>query len=223
MLGGIVTIRIVERRLGRYDSAEAGEATEASEAEAKLSPAAEARGLRFALLGLLAVIVAIALLTAIPGAPLRNPETGSIISDSPFMESLVFIISLVFFVAAYAFGRGAGTINTSTDVINKITKQWGTLVALLFLFLLIAQFLAYFSHSNIPALAAVGIGHALEHVHIPAVWLLILFIGIVTVVNLIMSGLIAKWALLAPQSCRVWPLGSRCCCCSLHGRSTSST
>jgi aminobenzoyl-glutamate transport protein len=144
------------------------------------------------------VVLVIALLTAIPGAPLRNPETGSVIGDSPFMDSLVFMISAVFFVAGYAFGRGAGTIRTSSDVIDKITKQWGTLVSLLFLFLLIAQFLAYFSFSNIPSVAAVGIGHALERVHIPAVWLLLLFVIVVTIVNLIMSGAIAKWAILAP-------------------------
>ncbi len=199
VLGALVTTRIVERRLGRYDPAQAApEATEAADAEAKLSPEAEGRGLRFALWGFLAVVVAIALLTAIPGAPLRNPETGSVIGDSPFMDALVFIISLVFFVAGYAFGRGAGTIKSSTDVINKITKQWGTLVALLFLFLLIAQFLAYFNYSNIPAVSAVGIGHALEHVHIPAIWLLILFVGITLVIDLILTGAIAQWAIFAP-------------------------
>ncbi len=198
VLGAIVTTRIVERRLGRYDRTQAGEATEAAQAEAKLSPEAEARGLRFALWAFLGVVVAIALLTAIPGAPLRNPETGSVIGDSPFMESLVFMISLVFLVAGYAFGRGARTIKTSTDVINKITKQWGTLVALLFLFLLISQFLAYFNFSNIPAVAAVGLGHALEHVHIPAIWLLILFVLITLVVDLILTGAIAQWAIFAP-------------------------
>lgn len=149
-------------------------------------------------MGLARLGAAITLLTAIPGAPLRNPETGSVIGDSPFMDSLVFMIALVFFVAGYAFGRGAGTIRTSTDVINAIVKQWGTLVGLLFLFLLISQFLAYFNYSNMPALAAVGIGHLLEHVHVAAIWLLILFILIVTIVNLVLSGAIPKWAILAP-------------------------
>jgi len=48
VLGALVTTRIVERRLGRYDPAQADpEATQAAEAEAELSPEAEARGLRF--------------------------------------------------------------------------------------------------------------------------------------------------------------------------------
>jgi aminobenzoyl-glutamate transport protein len=198
VVGALITTRVVERRLGRYDPEQAGEVDEAAETESKLAPEAEARGLRFALWALLATIAAITLLTAIPGAPLRNPDTGSVIGDSPFMESLVFIIAVVFFVAGYAFGRGAGTITNGTDVVNKITKQWGTLVALLFLFLLISQFLAYFNYSNIPGVTAIGIGHALEHVHIPAIWLLILFVLITMVVDVILPNAIPKWALFAP-------------------------
>ena len=41
----------------------------------------------------------VVLLTVIPGAPLRNPENGDIIGDSPFMDSLTFLISIMFLVA----------------------------------------------------------------------------------------------------------------------------
>ena len=54
------------------------------------------------------MIVVIALLTVIPGAPLRNPETGRIIGDSPFMDSLILIIALIFFVAGLAYGTRRG-------------------------------------------------------------------------------------------------------------------
>ena len=47
--------------------------------------------------GLIAVIAFIALLLVPPGAPLRNPETGAIIGDSPFMYSLIVSISALFF------------------------------------------------------------------------------------------------------------------------------
>ena len=55
----------------------------------------------------------ITLLTVIPGAPLRNPETGRIIGDSPLMDSLIVIIALIFFAAGLAYGHGAGTIKGS--------------------------------------------------------------------------------------------------------------
>jgi hypothetical protein len=41
VLGAIGTAGVLERRLGRYNAAEAGEATEAADAEAKFSPEAE--------------------------------------------------------------------------------------------------------------------------------------------------------------------------------------
>jgi aminobenzoyl-glutamate transport protein len=144
------------------------------------------------------VVVVIALLTVFPGAPLRNPETGSVIGDSPFMDSLVFMITVIFFVCGYAFARGAGTIKGSTAVINAVTKQWATLAGLLLLFLLIAQFLAYFNYSHIPAVLAVKLGDLVEHANIGAVWLLILFIIVTAIVDLILTGAIGQWAIFAP-------------------------
>ena len=195
----IVTARFVEGRLGKYDPAVADpEAAAEAEEEPAVSPADEARGLRFALYGTLAVIAAILLLTVIPGAPLRNPVTGDIIGDSPFMDSLIVIISIVFLVAGLAYGRGAGTLKTSAEVMATITKSWAGLASLLFLFLLIAQFIAYFNFSNMAQVAAVSLGDALEDMDIGAVWLLIGLILVTAVVNLIMPAAIAKWAILAP-------------------------
>ena len=163
-----------------------------------MTPEAEARGLRLALWATLAVLAGVALLTAIPGAPLRNPVTGKIIGDSPFMDSLILIITLVFFAAGLAYGRGAGTIKSKEEVIATITKSWAGLAGLLFLFLLIAQFISYFNFSNMAEVAAVKLGDVLEHMNIGAVWLLIGFIVVTVIVDLIIPQAIAKWALLAP-------------------------
>src|SRR5262245_25971783 len=194
----IVTARIVEKRLGAWDPGEAGEGPQSADDGPEVSPEAETRGLRFALWATAAALVGIALLTAIPGAPLRNPDTGKIIGDSPFMNSLIVIIMLVFFAAGLAFGRGAGTIRTKEEVIDAITKSWATLASLLLLFLLIAQFIAYFNFSNIAEVLAVKLGDVLEDMNIRGVWLLIVFIIITFIVDLIIPAAIAKWALLAP-------------------------
>jgi aminobenzoyl-glutamate transport protein len=193
-----VTAKLVENRLGAWDPADAGEGIQTADETPEISPEAESRGLRFALLATVAVIVAITLLTVLPNAPLRNPVTGKIIGNSPFMDSLIVIISLVFFVAGLAFGRGAGTIKTKEEVIGTITKSWAGLAGLLFLFLLIAQFIAYFNFSNMAEVAAVKLGDVLERVNIGTVWLLIGVIIITAIVNLIIPQAIAKWALLAP-------------------------
>jgi aminobenzoyl-glutamate transport protein len=193
----IITSRLVEGRIGAYDPADAGDAR-ADEDETPVDAAAEARGLRYALWATLAALLVIALLTAIPGAPLQDPETGDVIGDSPFMDSLIVIIALIFLVAGLAYGRGAGTIKDSAEALAAITKSWAGLASLLFLFLLIAQFIAYFNFSNMAQVAAFELGDVLETIDIGAVWLLIGVILITMLVDLIMPAAIAKWAILAP-------------------------
>jgi aminobenzoyl-glutamate transport protein len=194
----LVSSRLVEGRLGTYDPADAGEGPQTADETPEVAPEAEARGMRYALWATLAVLVPIILLTVIPGAPLRNPETGKIIGDSPFMNSLIFIITIIFFAAGLAYGRGARTIKSTADVLATITKSWAGLAGLLFLFLLIAQFIAYFNFSNIAEVLAVKLGDVLEDLNIGAVWLLIGVIVITFIVDLIIPQAIAKWALLAP-------------------------
>src|SRR4029077_18238792 len=193
-----VTAWLVENRLGAWDPADAGEGPQEADDAPEVTPEQEKRGLRFALWATLAGLAAITLLTAIPGAPLRNPETGKVIGDSPFMDSLIVIIMIVFYVAGYLYGRGAGTIKGNLDVIDTITSGWAGLASLLLLFLLIAQFIAYFNFSNIAEVLAVKLGDVIENLNIGAVWLLIGLIIVTFIVDLIIPAAIAKWALLAP-------------------------
>ena len=194
-----VSVRIVERSVGAHDPADESD-DESLDADKgpEVSAEAEARGLRFALLATLAVLVPICLLTFLPDAPLRDPVTGDIIGDSPFMDSLIVIITIIFFAAGLAYGRGAGTMRTSDEVLASITKSWAGLASLLFLFLLIAQFIAYFNYSNMAQVAAVKLGDWLEEANVGAVWLLIAFVVVTLLVDFIMPAAIAKWAILAP-------------------------
>jgi aminobenzoyl-glutamate transport protein len=190
-----VSSRFIERRLGTWDPAEAGESDEADE---EIDAQAEARGLRLALWAALGVLLVVVLLTVIPGAPLRNPETGKIIGDSPLMDSLILIIAAIFFAAGLGYGYGAGTLKGSAQVLASIAKSWAGLAGLLFLFLLIAQFIAYFDYSNMAQVAAAHLGDLLEKADIGAVWLLLGFIVVTLVVDVLMPAAIAKWAILAP-------------------------
>ena len=197
-----VTARLVEPRLGRYNPAVLapsgdGQPIDADDG-ADVSREADARGLRWAGFGLLGVVVLILAVTLPSGAPLRDPATGSIIGTSPFMDSLVVMISMAFFVTGVAYGLGAGTIKSSGDVLGAITKAWAGLAGLLLLFLLIAQFIAYFNYSQMPEVAAAWLGDTIENSSVGGLWLLLAAIAITAVVNIIIPQAIAKWALLAP-------------------------
>jgi aminobenzoyl-glutamate transport protein len=187
----VITERIVEPRLGAYHG-------ERPTAESAGTSVEEARGLRFALYGLIGIVIVIALLALPSNAPLRNPETGALIGDSPLMNSLIVLIMLVFLVTGYAYGKGAGTINSMTEAIAAITKTFAGLGGLLFLFLVISQFLAHFNYSNLATIAAVRLADIIETANLGSLPLLIVFVIITAIVNLIIPAAIAKWAILAP-------------------------
>jgi aminobenzoyl-glutamate transport protein len=187
----LVSNRIVEPRLGPWQGAVPAEGgTELT--------AQEQRGLKFALWGLLGVMLVFTLLTAPAGAPLRNPQTGAIIGDSPFMHSLVVVVTTLFFGAGLAYGIGAGTITCANDVIKAIVKTIGTLSELIFLLLIISQFVAYFSYTNLATVAAVGLGDFLLQANFGPLTLLTAFVLVVFVVGILMPQIIPKWALFAP-------------------------
>lgn len=186
----LITERMVEPRLGVYRHEE--------EAQDSNISTEETRGLRFALYGLIGVFVFMLLLTLPPGAPLRNPTTGEIFGNSPLMNSLIVVIALIFFVCGAAYGLGAGTMKNSVDVINAMTKAIGSLSGLILLLLVISQFLAYFNYSNMATLGAVSLGDVLSWANLDALWLLIGFVVVTFLVNFIVTGAVAKWALFAP-------------------------
>jgi aminobenzoyl-glutamate transport protein len=201
VLLSVVSVRLVEPRLGTYDPGLApsgDELRDQPDTFEGIPPELDSRGLRWAGIAFLLAVVGVAALSIPPGAPLRNPQTGSLIGTSPLMDSLIVIISLCFLAAGLGYGRGAGTLKSSTEVIGAITKSWAGLAGLLFLFLLIAQFIAYFNYSKIPQVAAVKLGDVIQHSSVGGIWLLLAAMGITLVVGVIIPQAIAKWALLAP-------------------------
>ncbi len=186
----LITERMVEPRLGKYEGEHRDEGAE-------ISPE-ESRGLRYANYALLGTLALFALLTLPPGAPLRNPETGAIVGDSPFMSSLIVVIAAVFMAMGVGYGVGARTMRSSLDVINAITKTIAGLSGLIFLLLVISQFLAYFNYSNMATIAAVKLADALEHANLGGLSLLLGFVMAVFFLDLIITGAIPKWAIFAP-------------------------
>ncbi len=191
----VVTSRIIEPRLGPYQ-AEEGALEEQVQDESVA--ASEARGLRYALFAFLGMVVLILLLTLPAGAPLRDPETGAIIGNTPFMDSLIFIITLFFLFAGLGYGLGAGTIKSSADVIKGVTKTFASLAGLIFMLLMISQFIAFFNFSRMPQVLAVWMADTLERANIGTLPLLIGFILVIMILNFIIPNVVPKWAIFAP-------------------------
>jgi len=197
----IITEKIIEPSLGVFQpSSSPGADGDVGEqpAEAIVDPAAESRGLRYTLFGLIGAIIVIALLAMPSGAPLRDPNNGDLIGNTPFMGSLIFLISLIFLVCGICYGIGAQTLKSSVDVINWVTKTFASLSGLIFMLLIISQFIAYFNFSNMPNVIAGGMAHLLERAEVNEVLLLIGFILVICLLDIIIPGSLPKWAIFAP-------------------------
>lgn len=191
VLIALITERVIEPRLGKFE----GETP--PEDGGKMS-AEEARGLRYAGLGLLGVLIVFGLLTLPPGAPLRDPATGAIVGNTPFMSGLIGFIMALFLVVGAAYGLGAGKFKSATDIIKAIEKSLSGLGGLILLLFIIAQFISYFNYTNMATILAVKMADLLSTSNIGPLWLLIGFIIVVAILDLLITGAIAKWAIFAP-------------------------
>jgi len=192
----IITERMVEPRLGKYQPVQdAGDAS--GEQGGELS-ADETRGLWYAALGLITTLVVFGLLSLPAGAPLRDPESGALIGNSPFMNGLIAFIMLLFLVTGAAYGYGAKTLVGATAIIKAMEKAMSGLGSLILLFLVLSQFVAYFNFTNMGSIMAMKMSGALTAMNFPPLLLLIGFIVVVALIDLLITGAIAKWALFAP-------------------------
>jgi aminobenzoyl-glutamate transport protein len=191
----IITERVIEPRLGKYQPADGDDhQPEVDPAQA----AAESRGLTWALVALIGVFAVFGLLTIPAGAPLRNPETGDLIGNSPFMNGLIGAIMILFLVTGSAYGFGAGTIKNVTQIIKAIEKAVTGLGGTIFLLFILSQFVAYFTYTNLGTILALKLAGLLQTAGFPPLLLLLGFIVVVAIIDLLITGAIAKWAIFAP-------------------------
>jgi aminobenzoyl-glutamate transport protein len=191
-----ITDRMIAPRLGAYNPENASEG--ATTDQSAMLGEQESRGLRFAGLGLLGLIVVFCFLTIPSWGPLRNPTTGELIGSSPFMNGLITLVVLMFLVTGWAYGIGAGTLRTLTEVIGAIEKSIKNMGGTIFLFFVLSQFVAYFTYTNMGTVMALSLSGVLQAANIGALPLLLGFIVVVAIIDLLLTGAIAKWAIFAP-------------------------
>jgi len=195
VLIAFLTDHVVEPRLGPYKNPQGSADNDAQDSE--LTPQ-EKLGLRYAGLGVLGLIAVFILLTIPSWAPLRDPQTGQIIGDSPFMNGLIGLIILLFLVSGWCYGIGAGTVRTLPDVVAAMEKAVKDLGGIILLFFFIAQFTAYFTYTNVGAVTALNLANMVSAANLGPLTILLGFIIIVTIIDIFIVAAIPKWAIFAP-------------------------
>ncbi len=156
------------------------------------------RGLNYALHGLIGLLVVFAFLTIPSWAPLRNPETGELDRQLAIHERPDRFDRAALPRSGWAYGIGAGTVRTLSDVIKAMEKAVTGLGGTIFLFFVLSQFVAYFTYTNMGTVMALGLSGVLSTANIGALPLLLGFIVVVAIIDLLLTGAIAKWAIFAP-------------------------
>ncbi|EMR06395.1 Aminobenzoyl-glutamate transport protein [Bhargavaea cecembensis DSE10] len=184
-----VTNRIVEPRLGKYEGAAEGVGEQVT--------AEEKKGLLWAGLSLVITGAIIALLTLPENAILRNPEDGGLIV-SPFMDSLIPIMMILFLVPALAYGKASGTLKDSKDLGDQLSKAMAGMGTYIVIAFIAGQMIAYFNWSNLGPVIAIKGAAALDSIGLTGLPLFIGFMIVATLINLLVASQSAKWAILAP-------------------------
>ena len=195
-VASVVSLKIVEPTLGPYDASKAGLD---DDDEHRLDPlsAKESKALRAAGIAALLMIIGIALLVVPEGAVLRDPETG-LIKGSPFLKGIVALIFVFFLVPGVVYGRVVGTMRSDRDVIDAMANAMSTLGLYIVLVFFAAQFVKFFSWTNLGAVTAVTGATFLESIGLTGPSLFFFFILICAFINLMLGSASAQWAVTAP-------------------------
>lgn len=158
----------------------------------------EKRGLKWAGVSLVLFVLAVLTLLLPENGILRNPETGSMIENSPFISGIVPLLTIFFFVPGLFYGIGAKTIRHSRDFGEMVGRAMSTMGPYIVLVFASAQLLSFFNASNLGPIIAIKGADFLSEIGVTGVPLIVLFIVFVAFVNLLIGSASAKWAILAP-------------------------
>ena len=196
IIGSLVSIFIVEPKLGDYDASRADPTILDKRMMERLT-GDEKKGLVWAGVAVLGVLALMALTLLPEWGVLRNPETGDRI-NSPFFRGFVVWILIFFIAVGYAYGRAVGTMKTDRDVIDAMAAALASLGLYIVLVFFAAQFVAFFGWTNLGAISAVTGAQFLKDTGMTGPFVFFLFIAMCAVINLSLGSASAQWAVTAP-------------------------
>lgn len=189
IVGGLITTRVIEPRLGVYK----GEALKDGDEEDVPN---QDRGLLIATLLGLAYVVLIAVAVIIPSSPLRG-EGGSII-NSPFLDGIIPLILGLFMVVGISYGVVVGKIKNTKDLSTHMTEGIAGMAGYIVMVFAIAQFIQYFNWSNLGIWLAVNGSEFLKEIGFTGILLILSYSVFTSLLNFLIPSGSAKWALEAP-------------------------
>lgn len=189
IVGAILTDKFVEPRLPVYQGAR-------NEEMKKLTPE-QNRGLMASGIAALVFIGLVALLVVPEAAPLRNPKTGGII-PSPFIQGIVPLIILFFFVISVPYGMVTKQIRGASDVPDLLVDPMKSMAGFIVMVFPLSQFVAFFNWSNMGKFMAIGLTDVLENLGMTGIPAFLGLIFLSALLCMFIASGSAIWSILAP-------------------------
>lgn len=132
----------------------------------------------------------------VPGSPLQGE--GGAVMESPLITDVGVPIAAGFFLLGVVYGLVAKTLTKWHQVPEWMARGLKTLLPMMVLFFAVAQFLAWFTESNLGSWTAITGAEILQKADLPPLLLFGLFVLLVAGLNLLITSGSAQWALMAP-------------------------
>lgn len=158
-------------------------------------------GVAFAFFSLL-----VGLLIGTEGAMLYDTEPDG--KAIRWVQAIVPLMFFAFLIPALAFGFAAGSIKNDKDVAKMMTEAMAAMAPIIVLAFFAGQFIAWFEDSNLGAMFAITGGRAIAESGLPAWAILTGFVLLVSVLNLFVGSMSAKYSLLAPVFIPMFMIGA---------------
>lgn len=190
IVGTWVSEKIVEPRLGEYKGDYRGSLD-------RLKPV-EKKGLQFSGISILITAGLMSLLIVPEWGPMRGDDPSMPIVNSPFMDSLVVVMLILFLIPGLVYGITTKEIRSDKDVAKQMTDTMASMGMFIVLAFTAGQFVSFFGQSNLDLVLGINGGELLTSLNIDGIPVIIGFILITATLNLFIGSASAKWAMMAP-------------------------
>lgn len=189
-VAGLITTKIIEPRLGKYQG-------EAVQVEVEADDPRAPKALRNACIAGGLYLGILTLLILMPGSILRNPDFS--LNPQPlFLKGIIPILFGFFLTVGVTYGVSVGKIKSSNDMVNYMSDSVRDLAGYIVLIFVISQFIGFFGWSNIGTWVAMNGAALLKNINFTGIELIIAYIIFTASLNFLITSGSAKWALEAP-------------------------
>lgn len=147
------------------------------------------------------------LYSIIPGLPfsgmLLDHDQDSYIAmllgdQSPFKNSIIFIVTAIFMICGYIYGKVSGNIKSSTDYSVGLSKSFDHLGYVFVLIFFASQLVGILNYTNLGEVVAAKLVEFLSTTQFSGIFLILIFMVFVTLLGLLVPNTLQKWTLMSP-------------------------